>query len=163
MTDEPIAQDRRTTANLIQEIQFWLRELTSRIHQLNDAVGSRVDLRAVDIEVVDLVARRGPMSPGDLASAMGIHPATLTGILDRLEGGGWVTRRPDPDDRRRVRLEARLERGGELARLYGPMNRSLASLCRGLTPEELRVVRDFLRDAADAGVFARAEVRKGGL
>jgi DNA-binding MarR family transcriptional regulator len=144
---------------LTQEIQHHLRDLIARLHQLNDAVGARVELRGPDLEILDLVARHGPLSPSEVAAATGVHPATLTGIVDRLEQGGWLTRVPDPADRRRIRLEARRERGPELLRLYGPMNRSLSEICSGLTLEQLLVVRDFLRDAADAGDDAVSSLR----
>ena len=152
--------NRRTSpAALTQEIQLYLRDLIAGLHQLNDAVGARVELKGPDLEILDLVARHGPMSPSEVAASTGVHPATLTGIVDRLEHRGWLTRVPHPDDRRRVRLEARRERGPELARLYGPMNRSLSEICAALTPEQLQVVRDFLRDAAVAGSDAADEVR----
>jgi DNA-binding MarR family transcriptional regulator len=116
-------------------------------------------LKGPDLEILDLVARHGPLSPSEVAASTGVHPATLTGIVDRLELRGWLTRVPDPDDRRRVRLEARRERGPELVRLYGPMNRSLSEICAALTPDQLQVVRDFLRDAAVAGSDAADQVR----
>jgi DNA-binding MarR family transcriptional regulator len=148
-----------TPAVSIQEIQHHLRDLIARLHQLNDVIGARVELRGPDLEILDLVARHGPLSPSEVAASTGVHPATLTGIVDRLEQAGWLIRVPDPDDRRRVRLEARRERGPELARLYGPMNRSLSEICSALTAEELVVVRDFLRDAAIAGDDAVSSLR----
>jgi DNA-binding MarR family transcriptional regulator len=151
---------RRTRqAGLTQAIQLYLRDLMAGLHQLNDAVGARVELRGPDLEILDLVARHGPLSPSEVAASTGVHPATLTGIVDRLEQRGWLTRVPDSDDRRRVRLEARRERGPELVGLYGPMNRSLSEICAALTPEQLQVVRDFLRDAAVAGSDAAEKVR----
>ena len=39
------------------------------------------------------------------------------------------------------------------------MNRSLAEICGALTPEQLEVVRDFLRDAAAAGGDAVSGLR----
>ncbi len=36
----------------------------------------------------------------DLAKMVGIDGSTLTGILDRMERGGFVERRDDPEDRR---------------------------------------------------------------
>jgi len=149
-----------TQGALTQEIQHHLRDLIARLHQLNDVIGARVELRGPDLEILDLVARYGPLSPSEVAAWTGVHPATLTGIVDRLEQGGWLTRAPDPDDRRRVRLEVRRERGPELVRLYGPMNRSLSEICSALTPEELGVVRDFLRDAAVAGDDAVSGLRE---
>jgi DNA-binding MarR family transcriptional regulator len=156
-----MTSERSTPAALTQEIQDHLRDLIARLHQLNDAVGARVELRGPDLEILDLVARHGPLSPSEVAAATGVHPATLTGIVDRLEQGGWLTRVRDSEDRRRIRLEVRRERGPELVRLYGPMNRSLSEICSGLTPEQLLVVRDFLRDAAAAGDDAVSGLRKG--
>jgi DNA-binding MarR family transcriptional regulator len=39
---------------------------------------------------------------GDLARRLGMSPASLTRLLERLEGRGLVTRSTDPGDRRRV-------------------------------------------------------------
>jgi DNA-binding MarR family transcriptional regulator len=144
---------------LTREIQALLRDLIARLHQLNDAVGARIELKAGDIEILDLVARHGPLSPSEVSGSTGIHPATLTGVIDRLENAGWIARVPDPDDRRRVRLEARRERGAELVRLYAPMNRSLTEICAALSPDQLEVIRDFLRDAQQAGVDAAVDLR----
>lgn len=146
-------------AALTREIQTLLRDLISRLKQVNDAVGARIELRGGDLEILDLVARYGPMSPSEVSASTGIHPATLTGVIDRLEAAGWLARIPAPDDRRQIRLEARRERGGELAKLYAPMNRSLTEICSALTPDQLRVIRDFLRDATDAGPAAAARIR----
>ncbi|MZR32239.1 MarR family winged helix-turn-helix transcriptional regulator [Sneathiella litorea] len=39
-----------------------------------------------------------------LAESLEIQPITLARLIDRLEEAGLVTRRPDPDDRRAIRL-----------------------------------------------------------
>ena len=148
-----------TVGQLTKEIQTGLRELTARLHQLNEAVGSHLDLLAGDLEVLDEIGRSGPLSPRDLVASIGIHPATLTGILDRLERGQWITRSPDFDDRRKVRIAARFDRAGEILRLYGPMNRSLAKLCSGFNFAELEVIRDFLRGVEEAATNAGAMAR----
>jgi DNA-binding MarR family transcriptional regulator len=146
----------------LRRIQTGLRRLTHQLHRLNDAVGTHVDLLPGDLEVLDMIGRDGPMSPRDVIASTGIHPATLTGILDRLESGGWLTRRPDQADRRRLIIEAATQRGGELARWYAPMGKALAEICSGYTPEELALVVEFLERAAEAGVEATAEVRDFG-
>jgi DNA-binding MarR family transcriptional regulator len=51
---------------------------------------ARLDLKAAGLECLDLITRYGPLSPGDLARRAGLHPATVTGIPDRLERGGWI-------------------------------------------------------------------------
>lgn len=46
----------------------------------------------------------GGIALGRLAEKASKEPASLTGIIDRLERAGWVERRPDPNDRRVVRV-----------------------------------------------------------
>ena len=46
----------------------------------------------------------GMLSIGDLADQMFIQPHTASEMADRMVSLGWLERRPDPDDRRRVGL-----------------------------------------------------------
>lgn len=39
-----------------------------------------------------------------LAELLEIQPISLARLIDRMEAAGWVTRQPDPQDRRAVRL-----------------------------------------------------------
>lgn len=135
----------------VRQIQEALRDLAAEMGKLNHAVSLHVALRSGDLEVLDTVARFGPSSPTWLADSLSIHPATLTGVLDRLEEGGWIERRPDPADRRRVLIHALRDRGGELRRLYAPMANAVAELCASYSPAELAIILDFLHRARHAG------------
>lgn len=148
-----------TRGEALRRVQNGLRRLTHQLHRLNDAVGSHLDLLPGDLEVLDMIGRDGPLSPRDVTATTGIHPATLTGMLDRLENGGWLTRRPDPTDRRRLIVDAVTDRGGELARLYSPMSKALTAICSDYTDEELARLVEFLEQAADAGIVATTQVR----
>ena len=128
--------------------------LNSQLSVLNHHVGARLELRDVDLGCLDLLARHGPLSPGALARLAGLHPATMTGIVDRLERAGWVARDRDPADRRAVLVRPLRDRGGELFRLYAGMNAALDELCAGYSDEELALLADFLRRATTAGQAA---------
>ena len=80
-----------------------------------------------------------------------LHPATLTGIVDRLERGGWVARERDPADRRAVLVKALRDRAPELFRLYAGMNTSMDRICGGYAVTELELLDDFLHRTATAG------------
>jgi len=54
--------------------------------------------------VLAYLARSEGTSQAALAEMLEIEPITLVRLLDRLEGAGWVERRPDPTDRRVRRL-----------------------------------------------------------
>lgn len=150
----------KTRGEALRRVQVGLRRLTQQIHRLNDLVGSQIDLLPGDLEVLDMIGREGPMSPRDVTATTGIHPATLTGVLDRLERGGWLSRRPDPDDRRRVIVEAETARGGDLARRYTPMSKAIANICSDYSEEELARIVAFLERAAEAGAEVAADMRK---
>jgi len=148
----------RARRQLIATIKDSLRGLSSQLSQLNHQVSARVDLKDVDLHCLDLLARHGPLSPTALARRAGLHPATVTGILDRLQRGGWVVRDRDPDasDRRAVTVRPMRERGAELYRLYSGMNASLDEICAGYTEPELELLAGFLRRTTDAGQAAAA-------
>jgi DNA-binding MarR family transcriptional regulator len=142
----------------IVAIKASLRDLRNQLSLLNHQVGARVELRDVDLDCLELIDRHGPLSPSALARRAGLHPATMTGILDRLERGGWVARERDPDDRRAVVVRTRRERGAELFRLYAGMNASIDRICAGYTDGELELLADFLRRTTDAGRAATDEL-----
>ncbi|MCW2927041.1 MAG: putative transcriptional regulator, MarR-family [Thermoleophilia bacterium] len=52
--------------------------------------------------VILVLAESGPMSPTALSDLIGVTTAGMTGLLDRLEAEGYLTRRRHPDDGRRV-------------------------------------------------------------
>jgi DNA-binding MarR family transcriptional regulator len=146
---------RRQLAAAIRES---LRELASQLSLLNHLVGAHLELRDVDLDCLDLIDRHGPLSPSALARRAGLHPATITGILDRLEGGGWVARERDPSDRRAVLVRAERDRYPDLMRLYAGMNRRMNKVYTGYDENELELIADFLHRAANAGRSATDEL-----
>jgi len=153
------ARQRRRQTLAIRES---LRELSRQLSLLNHQVGTRLDLRDIDLDCLDLIAKHGPVGPSALARRAGLHPATMTGILDRLERGGWITRDRDPDatDRRAVTIRGRRERGAEVLGLYSGMNTSLEQICAGYTDAELELLAGFLRRATEAGRHATSDLAR---
>lgn len=154
------ARDRRRAVTAIKNA---LRELRSQLSLLNHQVSRRLELKDVDLDCLELVQEHGPLTPGELARRAGVHPATVTGILDRLQRAGWVVRERDPDaaDRRAVTVRALKDRNPELFALYGPMNSSLDELFDGYDDAELALLADFLRRTAALGRTATDELAQG--
>jgi DNA-binding MarR family transcriptional regulator len=149
------ARRRRRTTTAIKDS---LRELSNQLSLLNHRVGAQVELKDIDLDCLELLNRHGPLSPSALARHAGLHPATMTGILDRLERGGWIARDRDPDDRRAVVIRVRRERGGELYRLYAGMNASVDEILAGYRDDQLELLADFLRRTTNAGQDATAKL-----
>src|SRR5204863_9195094 len=121
------AQRRQQTAS---EIRDSLRELRIQLALLNYRVGSQAELKDVDLDCIDILDAYGPLSPSALARRAGLHPATMTGVLDRLERGGWIVGDRDPSARRPVIVRVVAARYGDPVRHYRglarPTHRPLA-------------------------------------
>lgn len=134
-----------------REVREALRELGVQLAQLNRRVGGRLGLRDADLDCLDLIGRIGPIGASPLAKAAGLHPATLTGVLDRLERAGWIIRERDTEDRRAVRIRALPERGKEVLAQFAGMNGAVQEICSRYDDEQLAVIADFLTRVAEAG------------
>jgi DNA-binding MarR family transcriptional regulator len=116
---------RRARRRLIAEAKQSLRELRIELAILNHRVGSRSEVKDVDLDCLDVITRHGPISPTALARRIGVHLATMTGILDRLERGGWIVRARDQSDRRAVMVRGVPGKQRDIIELYDGMNSSL--------------------------------------
>ena len=143
---------------LNQAVRDALRHLSTQLSLLTHRVGGRLELRGTDLECLDLIDTCGPIGPSELARRTGLHPATMTGIIDRLERGGWITRERDPHDRRAVVVQVVRSRGQELLRMFAGMNAALTEICADYTDAELNVIARFLNQTADAGRAAAEEL-----
>jgi DNA-binding MarR family transcriptional regulator len=139
---------QRRLANRVKDA---LRDASLQLALLNHQVGARLKLRDVDFDCLNLLNQHGPLGPGALAKLAGLHPATMTGVLDRLERAGWATRDRDREDRRAVVVRAAPERGREIFELYAGMNGSMDDICADYTVEQLEIIEEFLRRTAAAG------------
>jgi DNA-binding MarR family transcriptional regulator len=78
--------------------------------------------------------------PKRLSERSGLAPASITGLVDRLERKGFARRRQHPDDRRRVLVETRPERLERLAELFVDWANSLEQLYVAHSDRELETI-----------------------
>lgn len=133
------------------EIKESLRELGSQLRMLNHNISSRLAMRDIDLDCLYIIRRYGPISPSTLSRRTGLHPATMTGIVDRLEHGGWIARERDPADRRAVLVRADHQRGAEISHLYAGLYAAIDVISDNYDDAELKVLADFLRGCVAAG------------
>ena len=151
MTSVTHDADPRRRRRLTASVKDSLREVNLQLSLLSHQVGAALRLKDADFDCLELITRHGPLSPSALARRSGLHAATVTGILDRLERGGWIARERDPGDRRGIVVRALRDRSGEVFQQFAGMNTAMDRLCEGYSDAELELIGDFLRRTVDAG------------
>ncbi|MGW5102707.1 MarR family winged helix-turn-helix transcriptional regulator [Streptomyces sp. NPDC004100] len=105
----------------------------------------RLGLNVTDLTCFGFVLEAGDdlLTAGDLAARAHVTTGAVTGILNRLERAGYVTRRPDPADRRRVRVAAVPDAVTRVGAEYACHYENLTALFAEYTPDELGVLTDW--------------------
>lgn len=85
-------------------IGFLFGDIARLSRQAFNRRAAALGLSLAQWRVLAVLARREGLSQVKLAEILEIQPMTLVRQIDRLEAIGLVVRRPDPDDRRAVRL-----------------------------------------------------------
>lgn len=132
---------------------------TSMIGQQDMA--QRLGLTVTDLTCFAFVLEAGEslLGAGDLAARANVTTGAVTGVLNRLERAGYVTRRPDPKDRRRVRVAAEPAAVARVHALYGPFYARLNELFADYSPEEIATLHDFFSRADTLMAAYREEMR----
>ena len=139
----------RDREQLLEELALAGRAMSAATVMFHSTVAARQGLSATEEKALDLLERFGPLTAGELAKRSGLAPASVTGLVNRLEHKGFARRIPNPDDRRSVLVEVDLERlYARVAPLFGDWVRSLQELYAGYTDEQLEVILHFLTEAA---------------
>ncbi|MGW2742852.1 MarR family transcriptional regulator [Streptomyces sp. NPDC001450] len=109
----------------------------------------RLGLNVTDLTCFAFVLEAGEelLTAGDLAARAHVTTGAVTGILNRLERAGYVTRRPDPADRRRVRVAAVPAAVARVEAVYAGHYKRLTTLFADYSPEELAVITDWFTRA----------------
>jgi len=127
-----------------------LQRTTHRtLHALATAL-AELNLSAAEINVLANLADGRTRSVSQLSAETGTKATTLTGVLDRLERRGYLTRQADPADRRSFRLaltEAGESAGAKVRAAVADLERAALA---ALSPDQVagfRAVVTALREA----------------
>ena len=127
------------TARLASELRVVLGQLMRRLraeHRFSIAHGA----------VLGRLDREGPRSVSELAAAERIRPQSMAQTVGELEAEGLVSRRPDPEDRRRSVVE--LTPAGNVVLAADRRQREgwlAGAIAEGFSAEEQRVLAEAVR------------------
>jgi DNA-binding MarR family transcriptional regulator len=138
------ATPRRDRTELDAAFDREARRMGSMATLHNHAVAAFAGLHDTDQQCIDLLDWTGPLTAGEIGTHLGLSSGAVTGLVDRLEAGGWVRRDRDPEDRRRVIVVLSGERGDELWRVYQPLAEAVDAYRDRLDDAHLQTIVEFL-------------------
>jgi DNA-binding MarR family transcriptional regulator len=98
------------------------------------------------LHCLNAIENSGGLTAGALAAEAGLTTGAVTGVIDRLERVGFARRVPDPDDRRRVKVEVTPNFYARADKIWAPMRADWESILTGrFTVEDLVRITEFLR------------------
>jgi DNA-binding MarR family transcriptional regulator len=138
----------RTRRAATDELLMAGRIMSNAAVMFHAVLAEKQGLAATEEKAIDLLERFGPLTAGELSEKSGLAPASITGLIDRLEKKGFVKRIADAADGRRVRVELRRERLAAFAPLFFDFVTELEDLCTKYSVEELDLIAGFMTEAA---------------
>lgn len=128
--------DRFPTARITR----LARRLRLGLDQLLEPFG----LTGVQLALLRRLAQVDGLVQADLGRRMAIEPATLTGIVQRLERDGWVRRDCDPENRRLQRVWLSDKARATMPALLSVHTRRRRHLFSGFSPEDMATLENLL-------------------
>ena len=133
--------------------QLWhdLMRTQGKIRHATRGLLVPLGLRGPGVPALRLIGQAGDegLRLTDLAEGMTVSPARITRLVDHLEADGHVKRRPDPDDRRALRVVL-TARGAKLEVKLRPIMAEFSDkLLSALTKTEQAQLQDYLQRLAE--------------
>jgi len=124
----------------ISEVMQSLRRIFKAIQDYSHEVSEKFGITGPQLWALKTISQNESLSLSDLGKRMYLHPSTITGVIDRLEKKGYVTRNRDQVDRRVIYVQLTAE-GKRLAkRAPNPAQGKMIYGLKNLKRRELNLI-----------------------
>jgi DNA-binding MarR family transcriptional regulator len=137
-----VVSERRQ--ELLSSIQRAMADAQGQGAIFGNAVAERLGLSSTELETLGMLDAHGALTAGTIATRTGLTTGAVTRLIDRLVAGGWVERRADRGDRRRVLIELTADARRRSAPFYSPMARAAREALARYNERELTLILEFL-------------------
>jgi DNA-binding MarR family transcriptional regulator len=129
---------------LANRIIASMTDLAGTLGRLNDLIAQQLGIAQTDLLCLHVLNRAGASTAGALSSQLGRTTGAVTHMIDRLEKAGYARRKPDPQDRRRVLVEASAPGLERIASFYEGMDARSRRLMATFSGDQLTAIHTFL-------------------
>jgi MarR family transcriptional regulator, transcriptional regulator for hemolysin len=124
----------------IERLGFLIHDSARLLRKRFEAKGSAYGLSAAQWRLMVRLVKEEGVAQARLAELLEIEPISVSRLLDRMEEGGWIERRPDANDRR-VRMIFPTDKSRQaFAAIKSVAGDVYDAALAGLTADEKRVL-----------------------
>jgi DNA-binding MarR family transcriptional regulator len=124
----------------ISETMQSLRRIFKTIQDYSQEVSDKFGVTGPQLWALKTIAQDGSLPLGELSKTMYLHPSTISGVIDRLEGKGYVVRDRDTGDRRVVNVQLTLKGKRLVSRAPNPIQGKMVYGLRKLKRKDLDLI-----------------------
>jgi DNA-binding MarR family transcriptional regulator len=137
---------------LIDRVVSEFRTSGNQDDAFDNLAAQRLGVNRTDLHCLNAIENSGGLTAGQLATAAGLTSGAVTGVIDRLEEVGFARRVPDPNDRRRVKVEVTPEFYARADEIWAPVKADWESkIASRFTLADLELIIEFLQLTTQIG------------
>jgi len=141
-----------------QQVMIDARDYRINAVLFRHKVAQLLGVNVTDMECLSLIYFNGLAKPSELAAHTGLSTGSTTAMIDRLEQGGLVARKPNPTDRRSILVAMTDQGAAKIESLFVPVRKAQKELLERYSNEELQVLSDFFKRSAAMWVRERTNL-----
>ena len=121
----------------VKEIIFLIRKLMHGAEMYTKELNKKYSITSAQLNCLLALYENGPLPPSQIAKHMMVKSSTVTGVIDRLEKKGLVTRQRNSPDRRIINIQLTTD-GKKMAKVAPPpIQQRVVDGLQQLSPKEL--------------------------
>jgi DNA-binding MarR family transcriptional regulator len=129
----------------IFETMQSLRRIFKALQSYSHEVSNQYGITGPQLWVLKTVFKSGGLPLGELSQRMYLHPSTITGVVDRLEKKGYVSRDRDQEDRRVVTVQLTAKGKKLVRRAPNPVQGKMIHGLRQMKREKLESIYESVQ------------------
>lgn len=137
--------DQISRAVAIFETMQSLRRIFKALQNYSHQVSNQYGITGPQLWVLKTVFQNGGLPLGELSQKMYLHPSTITGVVDRLEKKGYVSRDRDQEDRRVVMVQLTPKGKRLVKRAPNPVQGKMIHGLRQVRKEKLEFIHESVQ------------------
>lgn len=147
--EEVDAREHERRKMLGDQLQFLGQMASTETALFHQAAAAKYGLGITDMKTLSALQQEGPMTAGQLAKRLSLTTGAVTNLIDRLERQDFVTRAPDPHDRRKVIVAVNERKLATSENVYLSMGEAFNTLVETYSTEQLEFLVRFYRATID--------------